>query len=163
MLREDDRVELINGEIIRMSPIGKRHAAVVARLDRHFQQLGERAIVWVQNPIELDEYGEPQPDLTLLRPRDDFYEDAAPQPADVLLMIEVGDSTLTYDLNEKRQYYADHDIAELWIVDAVRKIIHACRDLRDGVYRTTFQVKGEDILAPLAFPAFDATVKQMIG
>jgi len=163
ILRECDRTELINGEIIHMSPIGRRHAAVVARLDRHHQKLGERVFVWVQNPVVLDSHGEPEPDLALLRPRTDDYEERKPEPVDVHLMIEVGDSSLTYELNTKRRYYAEHGIPETWIVDAIRKVIHVCRDPRDGEYRDVQQVHGEAVLSPQAFTDFVATVREMIG
>lgn len=146
-----------------MSPIGKRHAAVVARLDRHFQKLGDRVFVWVQSPVVIDAHGEPEPDLALLRTRSDDYEEQKPEPEDVLLMIEVGDSTLTYELNTKRSYYAQHRIAELWIVDAIRKIIHVCREPHEGEYRSITQMQGDDQLAPQAFADFVATVRAMIG
>src|SRR5215211_5706994 len=95
ILTEDDRVELIEGEIIEMSPIGRRHAACVGRLTNLFSKLlAERAIVWIQNPIVLNDYAEPQPDVALLVRREDFYERSLPAPDDVLLIVEVSDTTL---------------------------------------------------------------------
>lgn len=163
ILRPDERVELIDGEIIRMSPIGHRHAGIVNRLTAHFAKLGERAVLSVQNPVRVDDHGEPEPDMMLLKSQPDYYEDVLPVADDVHLMIEVGDSTLTYDLNTKRNYYARFRIRELWIVDAIRKVIHVCRDPNDGEYVDVSQKQGEDLLAPLAFPDFVAAVREMIG
>lgn len=114
-----DRVELIDGEIINMSPIGALHAALVARLASTFsQRLGEAAVVWSQNPLRLDDIGEPEPDIAILRPRADFYTTAHPGPTDVLLAIEVADTSLAYDLGTKVPLCARHGIPEVWVIDA---------------------------------------------
>ncbi len=118
ILAEDDRVELIAGEIVEMSPIGPPHAGHVARLNAVLGRLaGDRAIVWVQTPVDLDDYSEPQPDVVLLRPRADFYTTVHPCPADVLLLIEVADSSLDYDRNVKVPLYARAGVPEVWLVD----------------------------------------------
>jgi hypothetical protein len=110
ILGPDDRVELIAGEIIDMSPIGSLHAALVARLASTLgQRVGETAIIWTQNPLALDDTSQPQPDLTVLRPRADFHAAAHPGPADVLLVIEVADTTLAFDLDVKVPLYAAGD------------------------------------------------------
>lgn len=107
ILKEDDRVELIRGEIIEMSPIGTKHAACVNRLvNLLVLLLGKRVIVAPQNPVVLDNNSEPQPDVALLKPRDDFYATAHPQPQDIFLLIEVADSTILYDREEKITLYA---------------------------------------------------------
>lgn len=114
VLSEDDRVELIEGEIIEMNPIGSRHAACVGRLTKLLErQAGDRVIVWVQNPVQVNDYSEPLPDVTLLKPRDDFYAQANPQPADVLLIIEVADSSVDYDHEIKTPLYARAGIPEV--------------------------------------------------
>ena len=98
ILSEDDRVELLDGEIVERSPIGSLHQACVDRLNRLFNTLvGTAAIVRVQGPVQLDLYSEPQPDLLLLRPQDDFYARAHAGPEDVLLVVEVAESTVEYD------------------------------------------------------------------
>lgn len=118
MLSPDARVELIDGEIIDMAPIGPVHAGIVDQLNSLMvQAVGGAAIVRVQNPVELSERSEPEPDLMLLRPRPDFYKRAQPKPTDVLLAIEVADSTLVRDRDVKRPLYARHGIPEYWIVD----------------------------------------------
>ncbi len=102
---EDDRVELIEGEIIEMNPIGSRHAACVGRLTELLGRLaGDKAIVWVQNPVQVNDYSEPLPDVALLKRRDDFYAQANPQPTDVLLIIEVADSSVEYDHEIKSRF-----------------------------------------------------------
>jgi Uma2 family endonuclease len=118
ILTEADRVELIEGEIVEMSPIGKRHAACVNRLTKLLvQAVGSSGIVSVQNPVRLDDYSEPQPDVAVLKPRADFYEQALPTPADVLLIIEVCDTTLEYDRQIKLPLYARAGIPEVWLVN----------------------------------------------
>jgi Uma2 family endonuclease len=120
ILGPTDRVELIGGEIISLSPIGVLHAAIVARLASHFaRQLGDAAVVWCQNPLRLDDLNEPEPDLAVLRPRDDFYMTSHPGPDDVLLVVEVSDTSLAYDLGMKVPLYAQHAIPEVWVIDAV--------------------------------------------
>ena len=117
-----DRVELIDGEIIDMSPIGVLHAAIVDVLSRHFGRwAGESLFVRCQNPLRLDDLSEPEPDLTILRPRVDCYTTAHPGPADVLLVIEVADTSLAYDLGTKVPLYARHGIPEVWVIDAATR------------------------------------------
>ena len=117
-----ERVELIDGEIIDMSPIGALHAAIVARLTMLFsRELGGTAVVWCQNPLRLDDVSEPEPDIVILRPRADFYATAHPGPADALLVIEVSDTSLAYDLDVKVPLYARHGIPEIWVIDAATR------------------------------------------
>src|SRR5215213_9412762 len=115
---EDDRVELVRGEIIEMSPIGERHAASVNVLDEIVRERLKRTVtVSVQNPIQLDDYSEPQPDIAVLKRRDDFYRHAHPRPEDVLVVIEVSDSTLDLDRTVKLPLYAAAGIPEAWVVN----------------------------------------------
>ena len=115
----DERVELIDGEIYQMVPLGSEHAAAVVRLNRLFDpvHLHGRATVAVQSPLRLDAANEPVPDVMLLRPRADDYRAALPGPADVLLVVEVAKSSLDYDRTVKAPLYARAGVAELWIVD----------------------------------------------
>ncbi len=95
ILKENERLELIRGEIFRMSPVGRHHSAYVNRLTQLFsQRLDDRVLVSVQNPVELDDYSEPQPDIALLAPKADFYESGHPKPADIFLIVEVADTTI---------------------------------------------------------------------
>jgi Uma2 family endonuclease len=136
IFHEDSRVELIEGEIIDMAPIGSNHAGIVSYLTRQFGlAVGERAIVWPQNPIVLDKHSEPQPDMVLLAPRNDFYRNAHPRPADVLLIVEVSDSTLRYDRRIKIPLYARHGIPEVWLVDVEHEELSLFRKPAKGHYQ----------------------------
>lgn len=118
ILSEDDRVELLDGEIIEMSLIGSRHAACVDRLNNYLNGLSnQRFIVRVQSPIRLDDYSEPQPDITLLRVRSAFYAQAHPTPTDVLVVIEVADTSVELDRQVKLPLYAQAGIEEFWLVN----------------------------------------------
>lgn len=118
ILTDRDRVELLNGEIIEMSPVGRRHAACVDRLtELLILQLASRAIVRAQNPIRLSNDSEPQPDIAILRRRDDFYATGHPQPADIFLVIEVADTTIEFDRGIKIPNYAQENISEAWLID----------------------------------------------
>ena len=133
ILGPSDRVELIDGEIIDMSPIGALHAAIVARLASFFsQRLGEAAVIRCQNPLRLDDVNEPEPDIAILRSRSDFYMTAHPGPADVLLVIEVADTSLAYDLGTKVPLYARHGIPEVWVIYAATRQTRVFRQPIDG-------------------------------
>ena len=134
---EDERVELVCGEVILMSPIGERHAACVDFLTQLITlRLRHSAIVRVQNPVLLDDYSEPQPDIALLKRRDDFYRHAHPRPEDVLLVIEVSDSTLAFDQKVKVPLYARAGIPEAWVVNLVEESIEVYSDPAGGEYQT---------------------------
>ncbi len=151
ILGEDDRVELIEGEIIDMVPIGSDHAGTVNRLTYMLVQLfGASAIVSVQQPLRLDEYSEPQPDFTVLRPRDDFYRTAHPTAADVLLLIEVAKSSLAYDREVKLPLYARHGVPEVWIVNLAGHVLEARRDPVAGAYARSAEYGPADTIAPAA-------------
>ena len=137
ILTENDKVELINGEIVEMTPIGIAHNAAVDRLNRLLNQAtGTDAIVRVQSSIRLDDRSEPEPDISLLRPRDDFYGDAHPGPDDILLLIEVADTSLEFDRSVKLPLYARAGIPEVWLVDLNDERIEVHRTPEPGGYRT---------------------------
>ncbi len=135
ILGEDDRVELIAGQIIPQMPIGTAHAGAVKRLNQLFTSLARgRCIVSVQDPIALDRFNEPEPDVALLRPRSDFYANSHPVPEDVLLIIEVADTSLAFDREEKFPLYAAAGIPEVWLVDLVGKSLSVYRRPAQGTY-----------------------------
>lgn len=114
---EDDRLELLEGEIIQMNPVGRRHVVTVNRLNRLFARVfGERVLISVQNPLVLDPATEPQPDLVLLRPREDDYEHSLPTGSDAYLVVEVADTTVVYDSTRKARAYARAGVPWLWVV-----------------------------------------------
>jgi Uma2 family endonuclease len=116
-----------------MSPIGVLHAALVDALVRHFgRSAGQSVFIRCQNPLRLDDLSEPEPDIAILRPRADFYTTSHPGPADVLLVIEVSDTSLAYDLGTKVPLYARHGIPEVWVIDAATRMTRVFRDLAGG-------------------------------
>jgi Uma2 family endonuclease len=146
---KDARLELIEGEIVEMSPIGSRHAACVKFLSRYLNRaIGDEALVSTQDPIQLDDYSEPQPDVALLRLRDDFYRHAHPTPDDVLLIIEVADTTLDYDRLVKVPLYARAGIREVWIVNLPAEQIEIYAEPAGDAYQIIKQLKrGEEARA----------------
>ncbi len=138
---EDDRLELVDGEIVEMSPIGSPHATCVRKLTNLLVRLSESIIVDVQNPLSLSESSEVYPDLLVLKYQDNFYADHIPNAKDAHLVIEVSDSTLFYDRTVKLPHYAAAGVAEVWIVNlnAERVLVH--RDPLDGVYGRVEEVK----------------------
>jgi len=164
ILSEDDRVELIEGEIVIMSPIGSPHSACIDRLTRLLVYgAGEAAIVRVQNPIHLSDYSEPQPDLCLLKPREDFYADHHPTPSDVLIVIEVADTSLAYDQTVKATLYAKAGIAEYWLVDLNHDLITVYTQPVNGYYRNSQRFGRGDSLSSAAIPGLTLTVDDMLG
>ena len=164
VLTEDDRVELIDGEIIQMSPIGSRHAGTVDRFSKRFEQrFGDVALVRTQGPIRLGEHDEPEPDLALLKPRPDFYTTAHPTPSDILLVVEVADTSLEYDRRQKLLLYARHGIAEVWLADVNTDTILVSRDPAPSGYRTAWTVGRGDPIAPLAFPERELDGVELLG
>jgi len=156
ILREVDRVELIEGEIVAMPPIGSPHGGGVKHLIRLLTSaVGERAIVAAQDPIMLRPRSEPQPDLALLRPRVDFYAGSHPTAADVLLLIEVADSSLHYDLHVKVPLYARQDIAEVWVVDLAHRKVLRFRQPQGVGYRDQGPI---DLKTPIALPGLPGCV-----
>lgn len=142
------RAELIEGEIIEMSPIGPPHAACVGRLNRIITRLLDEPIVWVQNPIRLDDYSEPEPDIAVLKPRDDFYGQSLPTPADVLLVVEVSETTLDYDRKRKLPLYARAGVPEVWIVNLVDERIETFANPSGDAYELTGSAaRGEELSA----------------
>lgn len=142
---EDDRVELIHGEIVEMTPIGSRHAKCVRHLDQWLQRfLGDEVIVSAQQPLTLANDGEPIPDVALLRPRADGYGDSHPAGSDALLVIEVADSTVLFDRNSKRRLYADGGVREYWVVDLTRNTIAVFGALVDGKYTEEHEYRRGD-------------------
>jgi len=133
ILAHDDRVELINGEIFEMSPIGSNHAACVRDLDHWLQQLvGHEALVSAQQPLKIEDDGEPIPDIAVLRRRADRYRTSHPTPADALLVIEVADSSVVFDRNVKGRLYAAAGVPEYWVVDLPRQSVAVFHSPRDG-------------------------------
>jgi Uma2 family endonuclease len=153
VLPEDGRIELIDGEILKMSPVGARHAAAMARANRALvRAVGELAIVLPQGSVRLDRFQMPQPDFSLLRPKADFYASGHAGPADILLAIEIADSSFTYDHDVKTPLYARVGIVEYWIADLNQDRLSVYAQPRDGRYRELQSRGPGERLAPRLLP-----------
>jgi Uma2 family endonuclease len=153
ILGPDERVELLNGRIIEMPPIGPRHSYGVMSLDALIQRtLGDRAVIVVQGPIRLDRFSEPQPDVLIVRGPMEQYATRHATPEDALLVVEVAESTLRYDRGEKLRAYARMGIAEYWIVDVAHERLHVFTDPDGERYRTEVLVERGSRIATRAFP-----------
>jgi len=159
-----ERVELIEGVLIEMSPIGNAHNAYVDRLAQTLiLWLQGGAIVRVQGDVRLALRTAPMPDIVVLRPRADFYINGGAGPEDVLLIIEVADSSLPYDLRQKAPLYAGHQIPDYWVMSVQRKVITVHRDPGPDGYRQIFEVRGDQLLSPLAFSDLVLTPNRLFG
>jgi Uma2 family endonuclease len=153
ILGEDDRIELIEGRLVDMAPIGSTHAGVVIQLTALISAaLAGRAFLSTQNPIRLGRRSEPQPDVAILRLRDDFYRKAHPTPKDVLLLIEVADSTIRYDREVKIPLYARHGIPEVWLIDLQQQRLEIYLQPSPDGYRQTIRPANDERIAPTLLP-----------
>lgn len=163
ILREDDRVELIDGEIIAVPPIGSDHASTV-------EEFGEaiRAVIPAdvrlrsQNPIRLSSRAEPEPDLVIVKRVEGNYRHGHPTPADILLVIEVADSSLVYDRQTKASLYARAGILEYWIVNLIDHVIEVYRDPSGGRYQLVEIAHRGEHIEPLAFPDISIAVEDVL-
>jgi Uma2 family endonuclease len=147
-----------------MAPIGSRHAACVKRLNNLFsRQVGDRAVVGVQDPVRLDEYSEPQPDLTLLRPRPDYYAGGHPGPEDVLLVVEVAETSAEYDRQIKVPLYARAGIREVWLVDLAASAVEVYREPTPEGYRQVRRFGRGETLSPEALPDINLALDDILG
>jgi Uma2 family endonuclease len=160
----DARLELIEGEIYELPPIGMVHAGTVDRLaQKLILRLGEQVIVGIQRPVQFPQYSEPQPDLLLLSPRADYYTSRHPLAGDTLLVIEVADTSLRFDRTVKARLYAQRGIAEYWVVDVNARTIEVHRGPTADRYADVSVLAGDSTLAPLAFPDFMFRVSELLG
>ena len=165
ILTPDDCVELIEGEIIEMSPTGSRHAACVDRIVNKLLSrfAGRDAIVRVQSPIRLSDFSEPQPDATLLRARADFYSQAHPTPDDVLLLVEVSDTTAAYDKRVKVPLYARSGIVEAWVVDLAQEKIEVYARPVGGSYQQFAEARRGESVTSATVPGLALAIEDIIG
>jgi Uma2 family endonuclease len=165
IFREDDRLELLEGEIVEMPPRGPGHAGGVKHLMNGFLplQVESKAIISVQDPIHLGEHSEPQPDLALLKPRPDFYSLEHPGPENVLLVVEVMESSASYDREVKVPLYARFGILETWLVDLEQGLIDMYRAPAPGGYQQVRTLGQGERLSPQAFPELILTVDELLG
>jgi Uma2 family endonuclease len=164
ILLEDDRVELIYGEIVTMSPIGNPHNAAIDRANRALNRLlGDSAIVRVQGSVRLDRYNEPQPDIVLLKPRDDFYKATGAGPADILVIVEFADSSIEYDRRVKSRLYGEMHIPEYWVVDLNEECVFVYSDSINDAYRLVRQFRRGQEIIPTLLPDYSVAVQNLLA
>ena len=164
ILRDDDRVELIEGEIIQMSSMGSRHAAVVTRVtDVLIPFLKGRALLRPQLPLRLNEFNEPGPDIVVLKPRPDFYASKHPGPADVFLVLEISDSSLRDDRDVKLPIYAAMRLPEVWIADLAGDEVLVYREPSGKRYNTSLSFRSGDSISCLTPPQIQLAVDDLLG
>lgn len=164
ILHEDERIELIDGELVQMAAIGSRHMGCVIRFTDWFgPRVAGRAHVSVQNPLRLSDSSEPQPDIVLLRRRDDAYSTGIPTPEDVLLLIEVADSSVKHDRDVKLPRYAAAGIVEVWLASLQGRRITAYREPSPEGYRRMLRATRGGVLSPLAFPDLALRWEEIFG
>ena len=164
VLHEDDNVELIEGRIVDMVPIGSKHASCVNRIIQLFaDKLQKRAIVSSQNPVDLGKHSEPEPDIAILKWRNDFYRDKHPSPQDILLIIEVADASLEYDKFTKTPLYARAGIQELWLLNLLENTIEVYRSPSIDGYKTITSLSSTETVSPLSFPDIVIKTGELLG
>ncbi|MCL4858824.1 MAG: Uma2 family endonuclease [Caldilineaceae bacterium] len=164
ILGEDDKIELIDGEIRQMAPVDSVHTASVKRLNRLLmEQLGQRFIIGVQDPIRLNDLNEPQPDLSVLHWHDDFYEQQHPMPGDVLILVEVANTSLAYDRAEKLPRYAAAGIPEVWLVDVAHRTVEQYAQPVNGQYAQRAVLSRDMVLQSSAVSDFELDVNRIFG
>jgi Uma2 family endonuclease len=162
--KPEDRVELVDGEVVEMAPIGSRHHACVMRLDELLRTHGtEEHLVSVQGPVRLSEINELQPDVALLKRREDFYSEAPPAPEDVLLVVKVSDTTLAYGWNVKLPLYARSGIPEVWIVDVESQRVEIYSDPQSGGYNTVRRYGSRETLHSATVPEISLRAGEIFG
>jgi Uma2 family endonuclease len=161
---EDARMELLDGEVIEMAPIGSRHAGCVKYLARALiVAAGDRAVVAIQDPVVLDHRSEPQPDLAVLAPRSDGYRESHPTPPEIILLIEVSDTTLAFDRDIKAASYARAGVPECWIVDLAGDQVLVMRDPSPSGYGDVRRAERDDQVGVEALPGVIIEVAQVLG
>lgn len=156
------RLELIEGEIVEMAPIGSPHAGtVIALIDLFSLKIGRQALLSAQSPLALSDLSVPQPDVAVLKRRADHYTRTHPGPVDAFLIVEVSDTTRDFDLGAKATLYARGRVAELWVVDVNERAIRVFRDASDSGWRSSFTATGEERIACQGLPALELAVDEV--
>jgi len=162
VFKSEQHIELINGEITDMSPIGFRHSGHLNTLVHLFRkQLHDETILSVQNPLQLNNFSEPEPDLMLLKPTTDFYKHRHPTANDVLLLVEISDSSLFFDRNEKLKLYAQHDIQDYWIVNLNEQCLEIYRQPKEDSYQQRKVLSLNETIQPLQFSEMTLSISDI--
>lgn len=163
ILDDDEHVELIAGQIIKMAAKGTPHRATVTRIWKLLEtRLGDAVLVCPQEPVQLNDYSEPEPDIAVLRPDPLYYEDRHPIPSDIYLVIEVADTTLKKDCELKAIAYAQPGIADYWVLDINTRQLHVFREPNQDGYQNHKILSDLECISPIAFPTINLIVSEML-
>lgn len=164
ILAADEQVELLAGHIIQKMPKGPAHSAFCKRLEKLLERrLGDQILVRLQDPIQLDPLSEPEPDIAIVKPRDDFYVTAHPTPDDVYWLIEIADTTIKRDLGLKAELYAAAGVEDYWVLNLATQQLHVFREPQaDGYQRQTI-LQNQQTVSPLRFPDCVLSVDECFG
>ncbi len=163
VFREAERLELVDGEIVVMAPIGNRHAACVSDLARVFQRLGRRAVLDPHTPLGISDHNDFYPDVAVLRPRSDTFTEDIPEARETRLVIEVADATLRFDRSIKKPRYAAAGAPELWIVDLEGSRVWVHRKPLEGDYGEVFEARPGDVLKVPGMPDVEIEVAELVS
>ena len=164
ILTENDRVELVEGEIVEMAAKGSRHSSCVMRINAlFFHHVGQSALVRIQDPVRVGGRSELEPDVALVRPRDDLYANAHPVPEDVLLLVEVSDTTLAYDHGLKLALYARASIPEVWVINLPDEVIEVYALPRSGKYQEAREARRGEMVEVRGMPGLMFGVSDILG
>jgi Uma2 family endonuclease len=164
ILAADERVELIAGQIIQKMPKGPAHSALCKRIEKLLERLlGDQALVRLQDPVQIDIYSEPEPDIAVVHANANFYADSHPTPSEVYLIVEVSDSTVERDLSTKANLYAAAGIADYWVVNVQAQQLHIFRDPQADGYQRQIILKAKQSISLVAFPECVLTVQACFG
>jgi len=164
ILPEESGWEIIDGYLMDKMSIGSRHAGTVKRLNRKLTEfLKDRAIVSIQDPVHIDQYNEPEPDIALLKPREDFYTETHPTPEDVLLLIEVSDSTVEYDREIKKTLYAGAGIGEVWLVNLRDNTVEVYSQPKNGNYHLARILESGEVIESVSVENLTLEIKDILG
>jgi len=163
ILDEDERVELLAGQIVKMAAKGTAHGAAVKRTEKLLEnRLGNRVLVRLQDPVRLNNYSEPEPDIAVVIPDPLYYEDHHPTPSEIYLIIEVADTTLRTDLGIKANLYAQSGIADYWVLDVNNRQLHVFREPSQDGYQSLVILAHDASISPLQFPDTSFLVREML-
>jgi Uma2 family endonuclease len=164
ILAANEQVELIAGQIVQKMPKGPAHSALCKRIEKLLERrLGDQVLVRLQDPIRLDRYSEPEPDIAVVHPQDDFYADHHPGPNEIYLIIEISDTTLDRDLGTKADLYAAAGIIDYWVFNIATQQLHIFREPQPDGYQRQLILKGQQSIAPVTFPDCNVTVQAYFG
>lgn len=163
ILNPDEKVELLAGQIVKKSMKGTRHTSTNKRIEKVLERLlGDRVLVRTQDPIRLDNYSEPEPDVAIVVPNLSFYADHHPTPSEVYLIIEISDTTLRQDCEYKAKLYAQGGIEDYWVLDINNRQLYVFRLPSPDGYLSRQVLSDGEVISPLAFPDIKLSISDFL-